>query len=305
MDALELLSHYRQVEPAEDSTVAAAAMAILDAPDDDAHRPRDDLGRRRRLLGRRTLAAVGGIAAAVAIVAASVSVLGGHPSKPTTATSQGQPAGIKAILAAAQSAPAQQQAFNYIVVGTQTTWNGPDQTGGIASISKTWVPQGSPDFRIQELNAQGQLLLDSGRAVSNGVITQLDVQYRTHEVARHVTPISSLPSLPPGVCDVYTTRCPSFVVQQLNEGHFTLDGTAAIGGKKALHVLDDEPGLNRQLWIDPDTYLPIRATSSWTVGRGGSYEIDYQLVPKTPQALAALMPTAPANFRSVTQLTGP
>ena len=76
---------------------------------------------------------------------------------------------------------------------------------------------------------------------------------------------------------------------------------ATIDGRQTLVLSNDEPGMNRQIWVDPATYLPVRMTAHWS---GGSYQIDYTWVRRTPQSLAAtFQPTVPAGFTKVAKIS--
>ncbi len=77
MDALALLTRYRQVEPADPSVVDAAAQAVFAAPE-----VVDEVARRRSQRSRRSLVAVSG-AAAAALALGGIALAVGNGSTPT------------------------------------------------------------------------------------------------------------------------------------------------------------------------------------------------------------------------------
>ncbi|HLH99990.1 MAG TPA: hypothetical protein VKV06_04340 [Acidimicrobiales bacterium] len=92
MDALEVLNQYGRVEPAERSTIDAAAAAVLTATDAGGPRrfgrPRRS-ARPRAVWPRRTLVVAGSVAAATAIAVAGVATTAGPHRSPSTHVATG------------------------------------------------------------------------------------------------------------------------------------------------------------------------------------------------------------------------
>jgi hypothetical protein len=90
---------------------------------------------------------------------------------------------------------------------------------------------------------------------------------------------------------------------------FALDGRQRVGGVNAIRLaMRPEPGtrLREMLWVDPSSYLPLRASVSFLAPHGQRSVLvqDYQWLPPTAANLAALhaaigRATIPAAFRQL------
>jgi hypothetical protein len=90
------------------------------------------------------------------------------------------------------------------------------------------------------------------------------------------------------------------VINDLRQGHDTVLGTDTINGRPALHLGNDEPGMGREFWVDPSTYLLIRMTEH---GWFGSTELDYTWIAKSdPNAAGLFLPQVPAGFTKVPKI---
>jgi hypothetical protein len=54
--------------------------------------------------------------------------------------------------------------------------------------------------------------------------------------------------------------------------------------------------MNRELWVDPETYLPLRMTANWAPGE--SYVMDYTWIPGAAGE-RLMWPEPPAGSRQV------
>jgi hypothetical protein len=79
-DSLEVLAQYGRVDPADESVIGAAAMAVLDAPD------LQRASRRRSVRPRRTLVGAASVAAAAALAVTGLSLATGPGKTPSTAS---------------------------------------------------------------------------------------------------------------------------------------------------------------------------------------------------------------------------
>lgn len=106
-------------------------------------------------------------------------------------------------------------------------------------------------------------------------------------------------SRPNGVAPISQTQV---VVQDLQQGHDKVLGTDTINGSPALHLGNGEPGMGREIWVDPTTYLPIRMTEH---GSFGTAVLDYTWIPKSdPSAAGIFVLQPPAGFTEVPKIKG-
>jgi hypothetical protein len=183
-------------------------------------------------------------------------------------------------------------ADDYILRGTETQSNSRQQT----DVSVSWQDQGSPrNFRNQELNSAGTPDVETINFVENGatVIRTLDYQARRYTEG----PLVFRKGPPPAPMSQA-----AITARDLNTGTDKLLGTSVINGHTELHLSNDEPGMNREIWVDPSTYLPVRMTAH---GSWGSYVINYVWIPRTDQkVLEIFQPPVPAGFTKVTNPGG-
>ena len=85
--------------------------------------------------------------------------------------------------------------------------------------------------------------------------------------------------------------------RQLEEGHLTQLRRAELDGRLALVLADDEPGMNREVWVDPETHLPLRMTANWAPGE--SYRMDYTWIAGAEAGEELFRPEPPAGSREV------
>ncbi len=85
--------------------------------------------------------------------------------------------------------------------------------------------------------------------------------------------------------------------RQLEESHLTQLRRAELDGRPTLVLADDEPGMNREIWVDPETYLPLRMTANWAPGE--SYRMDYTWIPGAEAGEELFRPEPPAGSRQV------
>jgi hypothetical protein len=86
-------------------------------------------------------------------------------------------------------------------------------------------------------------------------------------------------------------------LRELEEGHLSILRQERYAGRDALVLADDEPGMNRQIWVAADSHLPLRMTASWAPGE--SYEIICTWIPASEAGSATFWPEPPAGSRQV------
>jgi hypothetical protein len=82
----------------------------------------------------------------------------------------------------------------------------------------------------------------------------------------------------------------------LNCGVYRADGYQEADGVRAIRLNDTYTGTNTTLWIDPATYLPVRAVFT---DRGQQVRADFRWLSPTSASLAQLHVAIPAGFRQV------
>jgi hypothetical protein len=87
---------------------------------------------------------------------------------------------------------------------------------------------------------------------------------------------------------------PAFIREELSCGEYAADGRQRVDGMDAIKLTGDK-GLDT-LWVNPATYLPVRAI--FTFGRLRT-QTGFRWLPPTPANLARLSVRVPAGFRQV------
>lgn len=82
---------------------------------------------------------------------------------------------------------------------------------------------------------------------------------------------------------------------------WTVTGPVQFDGHQALEL----NGQNYHLWVDAQTYLPLRAEISYLRGITGTVVINFRLLPATQANLALVNPVIPPGFTQVPVSRGP
>ena len=186
-----------------------------------------------------------------------------------------------------RSTTALNEASDFILQGNETTYGPQGQPSG----SVFWQDEGLPaNFRTQESDNAGQLLLDITELTQNGTGTSRTVDYQRREYTELTGPATAHRT---------GKNQAQVIAGNLRTGNDKVLGTSVVDGHMALHLSNDEPGMNREIWVDPTTYLPIRMTAH---GTWGSYVMNYVWIPRTDQNLrATFLPPVPAGFTKVSR----
>lgn len=269
---------------------------------------------RTRLRRRRIVraAAAAGTALAVAIGAVALANHGtqGQPRMLTDAYV------IKKIQSALSSADANDGLVMYAVLSDPV----------VRGVIKNWDYR---DAGVTQLpGVRGPLI--TGYSVTGDRVTWTSVDYsaRTWEKARteqdNVLP-RSLPDdgqyqiLPPcsaaesGV-GIGGINWPGYLRSELACGAFHYEGYTTLGGMRVIELAAETKRtrygyVSETLWVDPRTYLPVRAVSQIKIGtvppgflEPGTYDpsiTTFQWLPPSPANLARLKVTIPSGFRQV------
>jgi hypothetical protein len=278
-------------EPSADSPEAAAMLArILQTRRD----PAPHLTRRRLMLAG--IPAVAGVAAA-AVVAAVVASSGPGSVRPTVA-------GVRtAVLDAFQ------RTSGDIVHSIRTIQlsKGPVMTQQGWTYPAFPVPGQQVRFRLFQLNngvpvedTESIYIQDNSSGLSQST-TQgprsaeiIDVEYATRTWSRQQSSSVLLAG----------SLSPSLIRGEIASGRFTVLGRVSLDGRQAIELTWSSSlgrlAVTTTLWVDAQTYLPLRSTSTMRAAlHGAPLETDttvYQILSATPSNLDLLSPPIPAGF---------
>ena len=306
LDDLAALNPVR-VEPDYDEDAERGLLALLETVRAEAAlapaRPRPTAGRRlARLPGwGATIGIAAALALAVAIVAGGIGgqhALGGKPATPP-ATVHIDAHGLVADRMIAALAAAD----DYIVRGDELQT---DPSGGVHRSITSTDEQSAINFADLEYSTSGApSVQETDFAVDGGVIVlKLDNQAREYTETRLTTLQYAHQFGFSTVADMKKTSLPTSEVirRELVKGSDRLLGHTRLHGRSVLVLANNEPSMRRRIWVDPNSYLPVRMTAH---GQGMSYVINYTWIPRTQQAVATTFaPQIPAGFTKVSQLPG-
>lgn len=187
-----------------------------------------------------------------------------------------------------RTATAMNSASDYILKASQA-----DHFTTGSDTSAYWQDEGDPSlFRNEEYGASGQPILDDATYRQGDALVRWAIDYRKRQWAE----------VPDGSNATEPISQTQVVINDLRQGHDKVLGTDTINGRPALHLGNDEPGMGREIWVDPSTYLLIRMTEH---GSFGSTELDYTWIPKSdPNADAVFAPQVPPGFTKVPKIQG-
>ena len=250
-------------------------------------RPRDR-GRYAPRPGTRRRARSGLALAGVAAAAVVLVVITGQTRRRLQPPSPTPSVQLTAQVAVMRARHALALAQRFIVRSVEVT-----RTPAGAQLSRRWDDQlQTSNSHDEEYLPGGSLALDTATTVSGRRYETVSIDYRHRVFTRQTGVIHGL--VPWSFARV--------TIKDLSNGWDLPIGHARIGGRRVLVLSNREPGMHRQLWVDPRTYLPLRMTAHW---QGGSYVIAYTFIRRTPHSLrAALALTIPAGFTRVTALPG-
>lgn len=217
---------------------------------------------------------------------------------PTTAPSTQQfpvaDGATPADLVVDRSTLAISSASDYLLQANEAT-----HAGGKTYRSVSWFDEDNrQNFHDQEFGPKGDLQVDSFNYEGVGnVSASVVLDYRFHQYTANPTPVPAVE-----VEGNSTGNDAAGIINDLKSGHDKVTGTTTINGRAVLRLSNDEPGMNRQIWVDVNTYLPVRMTAH---GSWGSYQMDYTWIPRTAESVAAAFaPQIPNGFTKVSQLSG-
>jgi len=308
IDDIGLLQLFRDEMPGPSTDAWARARSAIAAARSEEEPP---CPRRHPGRGRPRLFSIAGVAVAAAAVGALLAVL--LPTSPVTrapsaASAQHlqETAYVVSRVGQALSGPAQRNAVQYartvLPSGVITpvpsglrlqAGPGASSRWGVSSVV-SWTYRGTD--RISAFTAAGQRILDERNtlAAGGGWMT-VTVVYRDATWWRAAT---GPPPVPPrcGGPNVIVGHggWPTFIQHELGCGGYITAGRQRVNGIDAIKITGDK-GL-AVLWVDPATYLPVRALLAIGDQRP---QTDFRWLSTTPTSLAQLRVPVPVGFRQV------
>jgi hypothetical protein len=279
---------------------ARAAVAAARSEEEPAgHRPRRQPGRRRR----RLLAVM-----AVAAVAAAGGLLAGllPGSPPSTGGQRIQTTAYVTRVERALTSPRQDGLVGYtrtvyppgtVARPTGGLSAGPG-TGSPWSVGSTitWAYQGS--WRTSAFTAAGQPVFSERTTHAAGRAETVAVFYPSATWWRAAAgpPEGRAPACPPGIASGLTviSRWAAFIHDELRCGGFRMGGRRRVDGIDAVKLTGGKA--LAVLWVNPATYLPVRAISRFGQGRA---QTDFRWLSPAQASLSQLSVRVPAGFRQI------
>jgi hypothetical protein len=302
-DEIELLRRFIDEIPGPSTDAwarARAAIAAARAEQEPAgHRPKRRTGRRQR----RLLA----ITAGAAVAAAAGLLAGLLPGSPvSTGGQQIQTTVYVTRVERALTSPQQDDLVGYTrtvyppgIVARPTGGLSAGRGGGSpwsVGSTVTWAYQGS--WKTSAFTAAGQPVFSertthvAGRSETVAVIYPNATWWR----ATAAPPAGRTPACPPGITTGLTVifRWAVFIRDELRCGGYRIDGRQRVDGVDAVKLTGGKA--LAVLWVNPATYLPVRAISGFGQGRA---QTDFRWLSPAQASLSQLSLRVPAGFRQI------
>jgi hypothetical protein len=176
----------------------------------------------------------------------------------------------------------------------------PDSQTGAPTVDEIWSQHGNDSSYDITLDA-------AGRPVTGTLLTQraartiaTTVDYGARTYSR--TTYSPNPPGGPAPVPMTLTSAAAQLRHAVTAGTATLAGQTTVDGHSALEIVDHSDGGTIQLYVDPDTYLPIREVdipAGGTVSGASTITDDSRYLPDTAANRAKLTPggVIPSGFR--------
>jgi len=178
----------------------------------------------------------------------------------------------------------------------------PDSQTGKPVADEIWSSSLSDTYRIVDLTPAGQPATGYLVTVTPHRTTSIVIDYGNRTWSKTIYPFgSSSDARRPGPEPVTPLQLAARLRAKVKAGQVTLVGWATVDGRRAIHLLERMDHGQVNLWVDPDSYLPIREIDTAPgVSPASDQAIrdDYRWLPGTPANLRLLTPAEaiPAGF---------
>lgn len=303
-DEIELLRRFINDMPGPSTDAwarARAAIAAARSEDEPAgHQPKRKPGRRRR----RLLAITAGAAGAAAVGGLLAGLLLGSPV--STGSQQIQATAYLTRVERALSSPSQDGLVGYArtvyppgtVLRPADGLSAGPGAGPSWSVGSTvtWVYQGS--LKASAFTDAGQPVFSDRTTHAAGRSETVAVIYpnATWWHATAAPPAGRTPACPPGITPGLTviSRWAAFIRDELRCGGYRIDGRQRVDGIDAVKLTGGKA--LAVLWVNPATYLPVRAIATFGKGRA---QTDFRWLSPAQASLSQLSLRIPASFRQI------
>lgn len=254
-------------------------------------------GRRRVVISLAAGAAAAGIAAA-SIAAGGAAKPGQHATGGTAQT-----ATSPKLHTAAYVVDHLSSALNANTAVVDIIDHAPDSQTGKPVLDEIWSSSLSDTYRIVDMTPAGQPTTGYLVTVKPHRTTSIVIDYGNRTWRKTIYPFGSSSDgrRAAGPAPSTPLQLAAQLRAKVKAGQVTLVGWATVDGQRAIHLLERDARGQVNLWVDPDSYLPIREIDTAPgVSPTSSQAIrdDYRWLPATKANLRLLTPAGaiPAGF---------
>ena len=269
-----------------------------------AHTRQARQGRRARPSGRRRVAiSLSAGAAAAGIAAASIAA--GGAAKPGQHATGGtaQTATSPKLHTAAYVVDHLSSALNANTAVVDIIDHAPDSQTGKPVLDEIWSSSLSDTYRIVDMTPAGQPTTGYLVTVKPHRTTSIVIDYGNRTWRKTIYPFGSSSDgrRAAGPAPSTPLQLAAQLRSKVKAGQVTLVGWATVDGQRAIHLRERMTHGQVNLWVDPDSYLPIREIDTAPgVSPTSDQAIrdDYRWLPATKANLRLLTPAGaiPAGF---------
>jgi hypothetical protein len=261
-------------------------------------------GRRARPAGRRRVViSLAAGAAAAGIAAASIAA--GGAAKPGQHATGGtaQTATSPKLHTAAYVVDHLSSALNANTAVVDIIDHAPDSQTGKPVLDEIWSSSLSDTYRIVDMTPAGQPTTGYLVTVKPHRTTSIVIDYGNRTWRKTIYPFGSSADgrRAAGPAPSTPLQLAAQLRAKVKAGQVTLVGWATVDGQRAIHLRERMTHGQVNLWVDPDSYLPIREIDTAPgVSQTSDQAIrdDYRWLPATKANLRLLTPAGaiPAGF---------
>ena len=252
------------------------------------HRRARPSGRRRVAVFLAAGAAAAGIAVA-SIAAGGAAKPGGHANGGTAQTATSPKLHTAAYVVGHISS-----ALNANTAVVDIIDHAPDSQTGKPVVDEIWSSSLSDTYRIVDMTPAGQPTTGYLVTVKPHRTTSIVIDYGNRTWSKTIYPFgSSSDARRPGPEPTTPLQLAAQLRAKVKAGQVTLVGWATVDGQRAIHLREHMTHGQVNLWVDPDSYLPIREIDTAPgVSQTSDQAIreDYRWRPATKANLRLLTP---------------
>jgi len=242
-------------------------------------------------------------AAAAGIAAASVATgTGGSAAGGPANGGKAQTATTPKLHTAAYVVDHMRSALNANTAVVDIIDHAPDSQTGKPVVDEIWSTSLSDTYRIMNMTQAGQPTTGYLVTVKPHRTTSIVIDYGNRTWRKTIYPFgSSSDARRPGPEPATPLQLAAQLRAKVKAGQVTLVGWATVDGQRAIHLREHMAHGQVNLWVDPDSYLPIREIDTapgMSQTSDQAIRDDYRWLPATQANLRLLTPAGaiPAGF---------